>query len=67
MPNLTDEEIALLKHYRRRERVETEPLRSEAQQRLLNFGYIEEQPLNLMDSRIAITADGRSALLDLRS
>ena len=38
MPNLTDEEIALLKHYRRRERVETEPLRSKAQQRLLNLG-----------------------------
>ena len=67
MHNLTDEEIALLKHYRRRERVETEPLRSKAQQRLLNLGYIDEQPLNLMDSRIAITADGRSALLDLRS
>ena len=67
MPNLTDEEIALLKHYRRRERVETEPLRSKAQQRLLKLGYIKERPLNLMDSRIAITADGRSALLDLRS
>jgi hypothetical protein len=67
MPNLTDEEIALLKHYRRRERVETEPLRSKAQQRLLNLGYIKERPLNLMDTRIAITADGRSALLDVRS
>ena len=67
MHNLTDEEIALLKHYQTRERVETEPLRSKAQQRLLNLGYIEEQTLNLMDSRIAITADGRSALLDVRS
>jgi len=38
MPNLTNEEIALLKHYRTRERFETEPLRSKAQQRLLNLG-----------------------------
>jgi hypothetical protein len=32
--------------------------------RLLRLSYIEEQLLNLMDSRIAITTDGRSALLD---
>jgi hypothetical protein len=67
MPNLTDEEIALLKHYRKGERLVTEPQRSIAQQRLLKLGYIEEQALNLMESRFAITADGRSALLDLRS
>jgi hypothetical protein len=34
MPNLTDEEIALLKHYRKGERIVTEPQRSKAQQRL---------------------------------
>jgi hypothetical protein len=67
MPNLTDEEIALLKHYRKGEQVATEPQRSQVQRRLLKLGYIEEQALNLMDSRIAITADGRSALLDLWS
>jgi hypothetical protein len=62
MPDLTHEEFALLKHYRIRERVETEPLRCKAQQWLLNLGYIEEPPLSLMASRIAITADGSSAL-----
>jgi hypothetical protein len=65
MPKLTHEEIALLKHYRAGERTITGLERSQAHQRLLKLGYIEEQPLNLMDSRITITSDGRSALLDL--
>ena len=64
MAHLTSEEAALLKHYRAGERVIIGPERDQAHERLLKLGYIEEYPLNLMDLRVGITTDGRSALLD---
>jgi len=65
MKHLTCEETALLRQYKVGSQVIIGLELSEAHQRLLKLGYIEEQPLNLMDLRISITADGRSALLDL--
>jgi hypothetical protein len=64
MAHLTNEEAALLKHYRAGERVIVGLERNQAHQRLLKLGYIAEHPLNLMDLRVGITTDGRSALLD---
>jgi hypothetical protein len=61
---LTNQEAALLKYYRVGERAIIGPERNQAHERLLKLGYIEEQPLNLMESRVGITTDGRSALLD---
>ena len=71
MHNLTDEEIALLKHYRIRERVEIDPLRSKAQQRLLNLGYIEERQGNhlaaehLFQEALRANPEQSDALLEL--
>jgi hypothetical protein len=64
MAHLTNEEAALLKYYRAGERVIIGLERNQAHQRLLRLGYIEEQLLNLMDLRVGITTDGRSALID---
>jgi hypothetical protein len=56
--------FALLKRYRARARVITEPERNQAHQRLLKLRYIQEEPLNLLDLHVSITTDGQSALLD---
>jgi hypothetical protein len=64
MPDLTDEEIALLKYYLESDRIITGLHRSQAHQRLLKLSYIEERAANLQDLRITITDDGRHALLD---
>ena len=61
---MSDVERQLLHYYNERERVTWGRRRSLQHQRLLAFGYIREQRLNIRELVITLTAAGLAALED---